>query len=334
MNTPAPHKDAPDLYAYLDYREFLLAHYEHRRELQKTFSYRFMAARLDVDAGQLAHILKGRLQLPQRALSAAIALCKLDERQGAYFEELVRLASCKDEDEKARITERLDALREVTIRQIPSSCANFYAHWKHSTLRALAGILPETGDGSGLGRHCLPPLSGQEACESVAFLEKSGLLQRDEWGRLQPAEAHVAPAPEVPRETLRRWHDQVLALAGESLDRIPSDRRRFHPHGGPFADRFPNRIRMDRRVPPLRPGPGDRFQAARSRGAGLRADDPRFQGLAQAQSGLAPGLSPPTRQGLPLCRDGFSGRWPKSGWNPGAMSPSSASMLLARNLKL
>lgn len=225
MNTPAPHKDAPDLYAYLDYREFLLAHYEHRRELQKTFSYRFMAARLDVDAGQLAHILKGRLQLPQRALSAAIALCKLDERQGAYFEELVRLASCKDEDEKARITERLDALREVTIRQIPSSCANFYAHWKHSTLRALAGILPETGDGSGLGRHCLPPLSGQEACESVAFLEKSGLLQRDEWGRLQPAEAHVAPAPEVPRETLRRWHDQVLALAGESLDRISSDRR-------------------------------------------------------------------------------------------------------------
>ncbi|MBK8804669.1 MAG: TIGR02147 family protein [Fibrobacteres bacterium] len=225
MNTPAPNAPLPDLYAFLDYREFLLAHYEHRRQIQKTFSYRFMAARLDVDAGQLAHILRGRLQLPQRALSATIALCRLDERQGAYFEELVRLSSCKDDDEKARIHERLDALREVTIRQIPPSASDFYAHWEHSTLRALAGVLPETGDGSGLGRHCIPPLSAEAASQSIAFLERTGLLRRDEWGRLYPTETHVAPAVDVPRETLRRWHDQVLMLASESLDRIPSDRR-------------------------------------------------------------------------------------------------------------
>lgn len=223
MNTRA---ESPDLYSYLDYREFLLAHYEHRRTLQKSFSYRFMASRLEVDAGQLAHILRGRLQLPQRALSAAIALCRLDERQGAYFEELVRLTSCKDEDERARITERLDALRETVVRQVPSTSAGFYAHWKHSVLRSLAGILPASGDGSSLGRHLLPMLSEQETSESIAFLEHAGLLVRDEWSRLAPSsEAHLTPAANIPVETLRSWHEQVLKLASESLDRIPADRR-------------------------------------------------------------------------------------------------------------
>ncbi|HNY31000.1 MAG TPA: TIGR02147 family protein [Fibrobacteria bacterium] len=225
MNTPSPGTEAPDLYSFLDYREFLRAHYEHRRARQKSFSYRFMAARLDVDAGQLAHILRGRLQLPQRALSATIALCHLDERQGAYFEELVRLAACKDDEERERIVERLDALREISVRQIPSSSAHYYDHWKHATLRALAGILPSTGDGSTLGRHCFPPLSAPETAESVAFLERAGLLGRDEWGRLAPTDAHVAPSPDIPREALRQWHEQVLELASRCLDRIPADQR-------------------------------------------------------------------------------------------------------------
>lgn len=225
MNAASSSQPAPDIYAFQDYRSYLLAHYEHRRLLQKSFSYRFMASRLGVDAGQLAHILRGRLHLPQRALSGAIILCRLDERQAAYFEELLRLATCKDPEEQARIRERLDALREISIRQIPSSRSGYYGHWKHATLRALAGILPTSGDGSDLGRHCLPELSGAEASESVAFLEREGLLERDEWGRLAPVDTHVAPSPEVPREILRKWHEQVLQLAGQSLDRIAADHR-------------------------------------------------------------------------------------------------------------
>lgn len=209
----------PDLFAFSDYREFLKAHYEHRRKLQPAFSYRFMAARLDIDAGQLAHILQGRLHLPQRALPATLKLCRLGTLESAYFEELMRLARSRKEDEKERCRERLDALRAVVPRELGPESAGFYAHWRHAVVRSLAGVV-QARKAEGLASRCDPPATPAEAEESVRLLENLGLLERDPEGFLRPAQPHLTAGPQVPRDELRRWHDQVLELAGRSVDRF------------------------------------------------------------------------------------------------------------------
>lgn len=208
---------APDLFSFTDYREFLRRHYEFRRSRQSTFSYRFMAARLEVDPGQLAHILQGKLHLPQRALAATLKLCRFDSREAAFFEELVRLGRCRKAEDAARSRERLDALRTVRPRELGADGESFYAHWRHSVVRALASA-SKTSDGGDLGILCRPHQTAREARESVQLLEKLGLLVRDHDGFLRAAEAHVVPGTAVSKEILRRWHAQVLELSASSLD--------------------------------------------------------------------------------------------------------------------
>jgi uncharacterized protein (TIGR02147 family) len=215
---------APDLFAFSDYRKYLKAHYEHRRSIQSAFSYRFMAQRLDIDAGQLAHILQGRLHLPQRTLPAVLKLCKFGSLESAYFEELLRLARSRTEAERERCAERLAALRAVVPRELGKDEAGFYAHWRHAVVRSLTGVV-QARKAEGLGPLCDPPSTSAESEASVRLLEGLGLLARDGDGFLRPSQPHISAGAEVPREELRRWHDQVLDLAVRSVDSFgPADR--------------------------------------------------------------------------------------------------------------
>jgi len=215
---------APDLFSSADYRQFLRTYYEFRRAEQPGFSYRFMAARLEIDPGQLVRILQGRLHLPQRALAATLRLCKFTAREAAFFEELVRLGRSRNAEEADRSRDRLDAMRTVVPRELDGEEISFYAHWRHTVLRALASVA-RTADAGELGALCLPPQSAAEASGSVRLLETLGLLARDEHGSLAPAEPHVAPGRGVPGDVLRKWHAQALSLASESLDRCDPAQR-------------------------------------------------------------------------------------------------------------
>ena len=214
----------PDLFSFTDYREYLKAHYEHRRGIQPAFSYRFMAARLDIDAGQLAHILQGRLHLPQRALPATLKLCKLGSLESAYFEELLRLGRSRTEEERERCRERLSALRAVVPRELGRESSPFYEDWRHSVLRSLAGVV-KVRQAQGLGRLCDPPSTEAEAESIVRLLEGLGLVGRDPEGFLRPTQSQLTAGESVPRESLRRWHDQVLQLGIRSEDRFVSSQR-------------------------------------------------------------------------------------------------------------
>lgn len=213
-----------DLYSFADYREYLRRHYEHRRAQQPSFSYRFMATRLEIDPGQLAHILQGKLHLPQRALAATLKLCRFDSRESAFFEELVRLGRCRKPEDAERSRERLDALRAVLPRELGPLAESFYAHWRHAVVRALAG-LAEVSDGGEFGTLCRPSQTAQEARDSVRLLVKLGLILREESGKFQVAETHLVPGPSVSRNVLRKWHAQVLALAASSVDRFGPEER-------------------------------------------------------------------------------------------------------------
>jgi uncharacterized protein (TIGR02147 family) len=216
--------EAPDLFSFTDYREFLRRYYEFRRHDQPTFSYRFMATRLEIDPGQLAHILQGKLHLPQRALAATLRLCRFDARQSAFFEELIRLGRSRTPEDAARSEARLDALRKVSHRELGPKDASFYGHWRHSVLRALTSVV-KVSEGGELGAFCQPCQSPADARESIQLLERLGLLARDEAGCLRPTEAHLAPGSEISRAVLRKWHAEVLKLATESLERFDPAQR-------------------------------------------------------------------------------------------------------------
>lgn len=214
-----------DVLAYTDYRAFLRDFYENRKESNPIWSYRFIALRLEVDPGQLVKILQGKLHLPQRAIGSAIKLCGLEGREGAYFEELVRFSRARSAEESARSFERLSALRGVAPAIISGDQSEYYRAWHHTVVRALLGLAPFRGDWETLGSLCMPPLTADQARNSVELLERLGIAHRDEQGALRLADAHVTPGEGVPVEIVRQFQKDTIDLAKRALDTIPREER-------------------------------------------------------------------------------------------------------------
>lgn len=210
---------------YLDYRAFLRDHYEARKEEAGFFSYRFMSQRLDIDPGQLVKILQGKLHLPPRSLQAMLRLCRLEGRDAEYFEELVKFSRARTREETNRSFERLSLLRGVEVATLDVQQAEFYRKWHHTVIRSLLGMGPFAGDAKALGKLCVPPVTPQEAAESVALLESLGLVVRDPEGVLILADAHISPDIQVPVDAVRTFQRDTLHLAERALDEIEKDER-------------------------------------------------------------------------------------------------------------
>lgn len=213
------------VYSYLDYRVYLHDEQASRKEEDSSFTYRKLATLVGIDPGQLARILGGKSPLPFRFVPAIAEWTGMDRRASAYFEELLRLDKSRSQDERNRCQERLSALRGVAVSPVDAARSEYYARWYHSVIRALIGLGPFREDYAALGNMCVPPISAEEARQSIQILQQLGFVQRDAQRTLRPADPHLTAGEGVPPTVLRAFHAQVIALAQESLERIPSAER-------------------------------------------------------------------------------------------------------------
>jgi len=211
----------PSPVGYLDYRTWLKEAYEARKQESAFFSYRFMAARLEIDAGQLVKILQGKLHMPERGLPRVAKLFALDGRDADYFLELVAFTKARGRKDTAESFNRLMDLKGLDARTMEDRHAAYYLDSRHAVIRSLIGIVPFRGDYEALGRMCDPPFSPQAARESVELLESLKLVNRDEKGIWKLGETHVVQGSTVPVHAVRKFQSDVLQLAQRALDEVP-----------------------------------------------------------------------------------------------------------------
>lgn len=213
------------VYDHEDWRAFLQQEVERRRTEGLDESVRDFARKLGMDSAQFHRILAGRAPLPFRYLSRLVEILDMDRRSTAYLEELLRLGRARTQDEKSRCRERLVALRGVAASPVEGRQAEYYAHWRHSVIRSLIGSGGVRGDGTGLGSHCIPPLSDDQVRTSIDFLLELGFAARGADGTLRLSDAHVVSGPDVPVEVVRGFHRQAIELARGALEGVPAQER-------------------------------------------------------------------------------------------------------------
>lgn len=213
------------VYEHDDWRAFLQEAIESRRAAGSDGSARDFARKIGVDPAQFHRILGGRAPLPFRHLPALVDVLGLDRRGTAYLEEMLRMDRARTEDERARCRERMSALRGVAASPVDRRQAEFYGHWRHSAIRSLIGSSRVRGDGSELGKLCIPPVSGPEARESVDLLLELGMVERGGDGALSLREVHLVAGPDVPVAVIRGHHREAIELGRRALRETPAPRR-------------------------------------------------------------------------------------------------------------
>jgi uncharacterized protein (TIGR02147 family) len=215
----------PSPLLYLDYRTWLKDAYEARKLESGIFSYRFMAGRLEVDAGQLVKILQGKLHMPVRAIPKVAKLFSLEGREADYFQELVVFTRSRGRKETAESFNRLMEIKGLDARSLEDRHASYYLEWRHTVVRALIGVTTFRGDFEALGRMCDPPLTEEQARSSVELLESLEMVRKDERGVWSLHDAHIVQGAGVPRQAVRKFQADVLQLAERALDAIAPEER-------------------------------------------------------------------------------------------------------------
>jgi len=214
----------PDIYAYLDYREFLRDHYQARKERDAFFSYRHMAQKTGVDAGWIAKVLSGQEHLSQRSLAAFAKLCRLGPRECEYFNALVALSKAKGTQERAKAFERAMALKSPSRSTVGEKLLAYYGRWWHAPVRSLLAILGKRATPERIREALRPVVPLQEVEASIRLLKDLGLVRKTPSG-WELVDAFVTSPPTGAKAAVRAYQAATMDLAKEALETIPPELR-------------------------------------------------------------------------------------------------------------
>src|SRR4051812_1939337 len=117
------------IYDYFDFREFLRDRYEAKKKENASFSYRYIAGKIGLDAGSFSRILAGTRNLNPEMTGRLARVFGLDDQERDFFVALVLYAQAKSHEEKSQFLEKIFRLRGVNASTLEESQYEFYREW-------------------------------------------------------------------------------------------------------------------------------------------------------------------------------------------------------------
>ena len=214
----------PDLFNYLEYRDYLKDAYEERRRSQPYFSYRFIGNRVGMDSSYLTRLFQKKLHLGDELVERMAGTFGLDGEALEYFRILVSFNKTRIEAQARVFHDQLMRLRGVKYRVVQREQEEFFANWIHVALRSLLDYHPFDGDFDALGAELSPCVSGDEIKESLFLLERLGLAKRTDTG-YEILDNHLHSGENWDAAAIMAFQKSTLELAARSLDTVPPAHR-------------------------------------------------------------------------------------------------------------
>jgi uncharacterized protein (TIGR02147 family) len=206
------------LFEYFDYQEFLRDFYEEKKRDNPYMSYRYLGSHMHLDPGSLLKILQGKLHLAERSLTQVCEFFKFSERESRYFEMLISYNKAKKTSDIKLYFEELMALRETRARPVEEFQYAFYQKWYHSAIHALLSIYEFRGSFKKLASLLTPPITAQQAQDSIHLLMKTGMVKLGEDGIYRPTDAFVTSGEKWHSAAIRDFQIETINLSAQSLD--------------------------------------------------------------------------------------------------------------------
>jgi uncharacterized protein (TIGR02147 family) len=217
----------PNLFAYLDYRQYLKDYYEEKKAANPVFSYKSFANKAGFKTKSfLKMVIMGKKNLSDSSLQKVAKALKLDDKATSYFEDLVAFNQAKSLKLRNQLLEKLLVHKVAGVgRVIQQAQYEFYAQWFHHTLREILPYYDFKGDYEKLGSLLTPPISKEDARRSVDLMTRLGLIQKREDGRYIQTDPIITTGDEVISMAVRNFHLENFLLASKALVSCPAPMR-------------------------------------------------------------------------------------------------------------
>ena len=217
-----------DVLEYTGYRQYIADYYADKKA-KSAFTWQMFAEKAGFSSPvYLKYVSEGRFNLSEEAAIRVAAAMSLVEYERDYFCEMVRFDHAKTDDEKKVFFNKMLAIADAhKVKVIEADSYRFFEDWKNPVLRELAPSMPGAKP-LALARACRPEITAAEVTESLSFLVKANLLQKDKDGNYVQTEKSVTTGPmKATPVAVRSLHRQMGEFALDAIEGVSQDERHF-----------------------------------------------------------------------------------------------------------
>jgi uncharacterized protein (TIGR02147 family) len=213
----------PVVYAYTDYRRFLLDWLAARQEIEPTFNRSELHRRLGLPntRSYLPDVLNGKDVTPT-FVDRFVAALELGSEEGRFFRVLVRFNQASTAEEKELAFDQLVALNRTPRTILDPRHYEYYRHWWNGAVRALFSLHDLGDEFRRIGSLLSPNITEGEARSSVHLLKELGLIVRDADGFWKPTDHSLSTGEGSRADLVRQLQSQQLRLVQQAA---------LHPSG-------------------------------------------------------------------------------------------------------
>lgn len=207
------------IFEYTDYREWIRDAFEDFKKRKSVVSWRYMAMKLDADPGNLLRVSQSKIHLSVNLIKPMAEFFGLDEKETAYWTELVHFGRAKTDSEALNHYEKMQMLKGIPLKRLAKKELEFYRHWYYNAIRSIIGICKFKDDYEGLAESCTPAITVEQAKEAIQLLHDLNMISTDRDGFWKVNDTFVSTGGNWRSEAVRAFQQETIRLAGESLER-------------------------------------------------------------------------------------------------------------------
>lgn len=218
----------PNIFEYLDFREFAADMFAHLKHARKSFTHREFAERAGLGApNAFKRVVDGHYGLPEETAVKFARGLGLDSKEKTYFLHLCAANQASDPRVRARHERKMTLLRnrhnETSDR---TDQYEYLKNWYYVAIRELLQVAGAPQTPREIAEALYPPISTEEARQALDVLGRLGLIEK-RGGRLTTSSQQFKTPPTVASRAVRQFNYQSLSLALDAMDALPVDKRQY-----------------------------------------------------------------------------------------------------------
>lgn len=211
------------IFEYTDYRSYLSDMFNWKRKHQASFSYRSFVKKAELGSpGYLTMIIGGKRNLSLRSIAKFTRGLQLNQSEADFFESLVLFNQAEALEEKRRYFEKLRKHPQFKkLKLLSQAQYDFMSHWQHIAIRELVGLKAFRPDPIWIAKALNVEITPKQAKESLALLEKLGLIVKGKDGRYRQSDLNISSGNEVSGLAVMNYHQEMMQQAKVAMEKVP-----------------------------------------------------------------------------------------------------------------
>lgn len=222
-------KETPDIFSYMDFKEFLADYYQARKKSGRGYSYRQFSQQAGFRSPNvLKEVIEGQRKLTGPSLEQFVKALALNPEETEYFRCLVALCQATSETERDRFAETLKTLAPLAKSyELEADAMEFIQHWIYPVIQELIQADDFRDDPLWIKRRLTSEVDVKDIASALSFLKRKGFIYKDADGRFQAKDQVITSSDEVRSMALRAYYRRIMEQSIRMLEELPLEKREF-----------------------------------------------------------------------------------------------------------